>query len=57
MTYPVSLDETGKVAGDRYRLLDLPLSVFVNRDGVIKRLQLAPMTAKQPDEYVGEILK
>jgi cytochrome c biogenesis protein CcmG/thiol:disulfide interchange protein DsbE len=57
MTFPVLLDEAGHVAEDLYRLRGLPLSVFVNRDGVITRLHLGAMTASQIDEYVGEILK
>lgn len=55
MTYPVLLDETGRVAEDLYRLRGLPLSVFVNRDGVITRLQLGAMSSAQIDEFVGEI--
>jgi peroxiredoxin len=57
MTYPVLLDETGKVSEDLYRLRGLPLSVFVNRAGLITRLNLGAMTGAQIDEYVGEILK
>ncbi len=56
MTYPVLLDDTGKVS-EVYRLRGLPLSVFVNRTGLITRLNLGAMTRAQVDEYVGEILK
>jgi cytochrome c biogenesis protein CcmG, thiol:disulfide interchange protein DsbE len=56
MTYPVLLDDTGKVS-EVYRLRGLPLSVFVNRAGLITRLNLGAMTRAQVDEYVGEILK
>jgi cytochrome c biogenesis protein CcmG, thiol:disulfide interchange protein DsbE len=57
MTYPVLLDETGKVSEDLYRLRGLPLSVFVNQAGLITRLNLGAMTRAKVDEYVGEILK
>lgn len=56
ITYPVLLDDTGKVS-EVYRLRGLPLSVFVNRAGLITRLNLGAMTRAQVDEYVGEILK
>ncbi|MGH2523489.1 MAG: TlpA family protein disulfide reductase [Anaerolineales bacterium] len=40
-----------------YRLRGLPLSVFVNREGVIARLHIGALTASQIEAYVGEILK
>lgn len=57
MTFPVLLDEDGHVTGDLYRLRGLPLSVFVNREGVIARLHIGALTTSQVEEYVGEILK
>ena len=57
MTYPVLLDDTGKVSEGLYRVRGIPLSVFVNRAGLITRLNLGAMTRAQIDEYVGEILK
>jgi len=57
MTFPVLLDEDGHVTGDLYRLRGLPLSVFVNREGVIARLHIGAVTASQIETYVGEILK
>jgi peroxiredoxin len=56
MTYPVPLDETGDVSDGLYRLRGIPLSVFVNRAGLITRLNLGAMTRTQIDEFVGEIL-
>ena len=57
MTYPVLLDKTGKVSEELYRVRGIPLSVFVNRAGLITRLNLGAMTRAQIDEYIGEILK
>jgi peroxiredoxin len=57
MTFPVLLDEDGKVTESLYRLRGLPLSVFINREGVIARVHIGALTASQIDEYVGEILK
>jgi peroxiredoxin len=57
MTFPVLLDDTGKVTNDLYRLRALPMSVFVDRSGVIIRIHIGAMTGQQIDEFVAEILK
>ena len=57
MTFPVLLDETGEVGLDRYQLLGLPMSVFVDRDGIITRIHIGAMTGEQIEELVGEILE
>ena len=56
MDFPVLVDETGEVSTDLYRLLGLPVSVFVDRDGVIVRIHIGVMTGEQVDAFVGEIL-
>lgn len=56
ITFPVLLDETGAVYNELYRLLGLPMSVFVDRDGVIARIHIGIMTDQQVDEFVEEIL-
>lgn len=57
MTFPVLLDTTGEVTNEKYRLLGLPLSVFVDREGIIRRIHIGAMTSGQVDEYVSEILE
>jgi peroxiredoxin len=57
MSFPVLLDQTGAVYNELYRLLGLPMSVFVNRDGVITRIHIGLMTADQIDTFVSEILE
>ena len=57
MTFPVLLDEKGEVTQSLYRLMGLPLSVFVNREGIIVRVQIGAMTGEQIDQFVAEILK
>jgi len=57
MNFPVLLDETGDVSGEMYRLLGLPMSVFVDREGRIERIYVGLMTAEQIDTFVGEILE
>lgn len=56
MTFPVLLDETGEVTTQKYRLLGLPMSVFVDRKGAIRRIQIGVMNADQIREFTAEIL-
>lgn len=55
MTFPILLDQDGEVASN-YQLLGLPMSIFVDEDGVINRIHIGMMTGEQIDEYVAEIL-
>lgn len=57
MSFPVLLDERGLVAERLYRLRGLPMSVFVNRVGVIARIQYGALSRSQLEDYVGEILE
>lgn len=57
MSFPVLLDETGEVTTDLYQLRGLPMSVFVDREGLVNRMYLGLMTGRQINEFVGEILE
>lgn len=57
MTFPVLLDATGEVADELYSLPGLPMSVFVDRDGVIRRIHVGAVTGEQLDAFVGELLE
>jgi len=50
MNFPVLLDEDGSVEA-LYRLRGLPLSVFVDRQGIISRLNIGAMSADQFEHY------
>lgn len=56
MTFPVLLDETGEVTMVLYRLRGLPTSVFIGRDGQIKRVHIGAMTAEQIEAFIAEII-
>jgi len=56
MTFPVLLDKTGEV-GRSYRLLGIPMSVFIDRQGIIRRIHIGAMTGDQIDEFTAEILE
>ena len=55
MTYPVLLDEEGKV-WQEYRGLGLPMSLLVDRDGVIQVRHMGILTADQLQGYLDKSL-
>jgi thiol-disulfide isomerase/thioredoxin len=55
MSYPVLLDEEGRVL-QMYRALGLPMSVIVDRDGVIQVRHVGYMTAAQLGTYLADLL-
>ncbi|QPC83116.1 TlpA family protein disulfide reductase [Phototrophicus methaneseepsis] len=57
MNFPVLLDETGTASDELYHLFGLPMSVFVNREGIITRIHIGIMTAGQVDEFVNELME
>ena len=56
VTYPNLLDRTGDVSRDRYRIMGVPTSIFINRDGDIVRTHLGAMTRSQIDAFIRELL-
>jgi cytochrome c biogenesis protein CcmG/thiol:disulfide interchange protein DsbE len=55
ITYPVLLDETGQVL-KMYRAIGLPISVILDRDGVIQVRHVGLVTAAQLEHYLAELL-
>jgi len=47
----IAIDRDGEV-GDRYRLLGLPVTYFIGRDGVIRSVYTGPFEEKQNDTNV-----
>jgi hypothetical protein len=56
LPFPVVLDEEGHITADDYRLRGLPMSIFIDRDGVITRVQLGAMTENQLGDFLKELL-
>jgi peroxiredoxin len=56
MTYPVVLDKTGRVMKD-YRAPGLPISLIVDREGVIRARHVGLLSAEQLDDYLEKVLK
>jgi peroxiredoxin len=51
MNFPIAIDRDGEV-GDRYRLLGLPTTFFIDRDGVISSVFTGPFQEKAGDTEV-----
>ena len=56
LPFPVVLDKEGHVTADDYRLRGLPMSIFINREGTITRVQLGAMTEAHIGEFLEELL-
>jgi peroxiredoxin len=55
MTYPVVVDESGALM-KKYRAAGLPVTVIVDRDGVIQIRHIGYLSAAQLDEYLAKVL-
>ncbi len=51
-----ALDEAETVS-KLYRVLGLPTTIFVDRQGIIKRIYFGPMNEKEIEQFVAEILE
>jgi peroxiredoxin len=55
LTFPTLLDETGAVS-KRYRLLGIPTSFFIDREGVIQAQHTGPLSESLIEKYLAQIL-
>lgn len=55
MTYPVLLDERGEVMNE-YRVRGLPMSLLVDREGIIRARHLGFLTGSQLAKYLEDTL-
>jgi thiol-disulfide isomerase/thioredoxin len=53
--YPILVDRTGQV-GDKYRLLGLPTTVFIDANGVIQSVYSGPLQGSQNDTDVQDAI-
>ncbi|MCB0191547.1 MAG: TlpA family protein disulfide reductase [Anaerolineae bacterium] len=56
LPFPVVLDKAGHVTADDYQLRGLPMSIFINRDGVIAHVQLGAMSEVQIEDVIEDLL-
>ncbi len=55
ITYPNGLDRDGRVTID-YGVIGLPVTFFVNRDGVIQRRWVGAIDERRLTQFVGELI-
>jgi len=55
LTFPVVIDGTGEVSS-LYRVLALPTSYFVDRNGVVRIMHRGAMTQQQLEGYLAQVL-
>jgi peroxiredoxin len=55
MTYPVLLDESGQLMKE-YRAPGLPMSLVVDREGVIQERHIGYLSAEQLADYLAKVL-
>lgn len=56
LTFPVGLDPAAEVAVERYRVPGLPVTVFVDRRGVVTKVWPGPVDRSSLDRLILEIL-
>jgi peroxiredoxin len=55
LTFPILLDETGQVARE-YRAAGLPMTLVIDREGLIQVRHVGYLSAAKLDEYLSEVL-
>jgi peroxiredoxin len=55
LTFPIIADQAAKIGG-AYRLVGIPMHVFVGRDGLIKDIQIGALSKDDMARAVAEIL-
>lgn len=56
LTFPIGLDPSGKVAADQYRIRGLPVTVFVDRQGVVRKIWTGPIDRASLERAIEGIL-
>ena len=56
LDFPMLRDDDGKVSDDLYRVLGLPTSVFVSREGRVEYVQIGVMTDEQIERYSRQLV-
>jgi thiol-disulfide isomerase/thioredoxin len=56
ISYPVLLDESGRVM-ETYRAIGLPMSILVDREGIIQVRHAGVLTESQLESYLDDLLQ
>lgn len=55
--YPILLDQLEHVSHDDYMMIGLPMSVFIDQTGIVKRVVIGALRDDEIDLYIAEILR
>jgi cytochrome c biogenesis protein CcmG/thiol:disulfide interchange protein DsbE len=56
LTFPILLDETGKISVGLYGMRGLPMSFFIDTEGILQRIQVGAMLPEKLDGYLADIM-
>jgi peroxiredoxin len=56
LTFPILLDETGEVSAGTLGMRGLPTSYFIDRTGILRRIQVGAMLPEKIEEYLQDII-
>jgi peroxiredoxin len=56
LTFPIGLDPAGAIAVERYRITGMPVTVFVDRQGVIRKYWTGPIDPDSLNRFIAQIL-
>lgn len=56
LDFPILRDDDGKVSDELYRVLGLPTSVFISREGRVVYIQIGVMTDEQIERYSRQLV-
>jgi cytochrome c biogenesis protein CcmG, thiol:disulfide interchange protein DsbE len=56
LTFPILLDDGGNVSRGEYAMLGRPTSFFIDRKGILRRIQIGQILPDQMDGYLADIL-
>jgi thiol-disulfide isomerase/thioredoxin len=56
MPFPVLLDEVGDVTSKAYKLRGLPMTIFIDRDGIVRHIQIGVVNQTIINQHLPAIL-
>lgn len=56
ISFPIGLDPSAEVAVEKYRIPGLPVTIFLDRQGVVRKIWPGPIDRSSLDRLIAEIL-
>lgn len=57
ISFPILLDTTGAISTDFYQMPGLPMSVFIDREGIVSSIYIGPLNPEELERRIAEILE